>query len=175
MELTKEIILKIVPTANKELVSHLVPHFNTYFPQYDINTVNRISFFIGQCAEESASFRTLTEYASGAEYEGRKDLGNTHEGDGKRYKGRGIIQITGRFNYRKYGQILGLDLENNPELAKDPEVCVRVACEYWKSHSINKNADANDIVGATKKINGGTNGLSQRTAYIKKAQKIIKV
>jgi putative chitinase len=81
---------------------------------YDINTRLRIAHFLGQTCEESAGFRTTQEFASGKEYEGRKDLGNTQPGDGPRYKGAGLLQITGRANFDKYGKALGVDLVNNP-------------------------------------------------------------
>jgi hypothetical protein len=75
---------------------------------------------------ETGSFAPIPEWASGDEYEGRADLGNTQSGDGRRYKGRGLIQITGRANYRTYGNLLGIDLEGNPDLALDPNVAAQV-------------------------------------------------
>jgi len=129
-----------------------------YLPQacydYEIDTPLRLAHFLAQCCHESDHFRTLEEYASGAAYEGRKDLGNTQPGDGRRFKGRGMIQLTGRFNYKKYGEALGYDLINNPELAKDPEVSVYTACVYWYDRGINENADKDDCLTVSKKING---------------------
>jgi len=137
---------------------------------YDISTALRIAHFLGQTCEESAGFRTTEEFASGQEYEGRRDLGNTEPGDGPRYKGRGLLQLTGRANYRDYGQALGLDLVSNPSLAADPAVSLKIACEYWKRHNINAACDNDDILTVTRKINGGLNGLADRRAFTSKAK-----
>lgn len=121
-------------------------------------------------AHECAGFRTTEEFASGAAYEGRKDLGNIKKGDGKRYKGRGLIQLTGRANYREIGKKLNLSLEDNPELAAEPVTSLRIACEYWKSRNINAAADRDDLIKATKLVNGGLNGLKDRRKYLQKAK-----
>jgi putative chitinase len=105
------------------------------------------------------------EFASGKEYEGRKDLGNTHPGDGPRYKGRGLIQLTGRANYREYGQALHMDLEGHPERAAEPVLSLSIACEYWKRRGINAACDRDDIRQVTRLINGGLNGLAARIEY----------
>jgi putative chitinase len=165
MQLTEQILLAIAPGANRQLIADLVGPLNQYLPQYGINTLIRLDHFLGQAAEESDSFRTLTEYASGREYEGRRDLGNVQPGDGERYKGRGIFQLTGRSNYESIGTKLGLNLVNNPELAATPDVAVRTACEYWNSRGLSALADNDDVRGVTRRINGGTNGLQQRSAF----------
>ncbi|MET0376400.1 MAG: glycoside hydrolase family 19 protein, partial [Rhizorhabdus sp.] len=95
-------------------------------------------------------------------YEGRKDLGNTQQGDGYKYKGRGPLQCTGRANYRKYGRLLGIDLETNPTLAAVPSIGLHIALEYWRTHNLNALADNDDVVGITHKVNGGENGLADR-------------
>lgn len=137
---------------------------------YDINTKLRIAHFMGQVTHECAGFRTTEEFASGAAYEGRQDLGNVNKGDGKRYKGRGLIQLTGRANYRSIGERLGLTLEDNPELAAEPVTSLKIACEYWKSRDINAVADLDDLIKATKLVNGGLNGLEDRSKYLQKAK-----
>jgi predicted chitinase len=105
---------------------------------YDINTRLRIAHFLGQTCEESAGYRTTEEFASGKEYNGRADLGNAQPGDGPRFKGRGLLQLTGRANYADYGKALGVDLVNNPTLAAQPALSLKIACEYWKRHNINE-------------------------------------
>ena len=170
--ITKEMLRTLCPGSKEHIIEGVAKYFNQYASQYAITTPLRVCHFFAQAAHESAGFRTLEEYASGAAYEGRKDLGNVRPGDGKRHKGRGIFQLTGRANYTKFGKILGLDLVGNPELAEQPEVSVRTALEYWKSRNINLNADKDDVVGATKKINGGTNGLADRKNYLRKCKEI---
>ena len=95
-------------------------------------------------------------------YGGRMGNGPENTGEGWKYRGRGIFQLTGKDNYRRYGQAMGIDLENDPEAAYDPVVSLQVACEYWKSRNMNPDADRNDIVAVTRKINGGTIGLDDR-------------
>lgn len=141
--------------------------------QYAIDTRLRIAHFLGQTCHESAGFRTTEEFASGEAYEGRADLGNTKPGDGRRYKGRGLIQLTGRANYREYGQRMGVPLEANPELAAEPVLSLRVACEYWKKRRLNAACDEDDVVRGTKLINGGTNGLADRRAATSRAKAAI--
>lgn len=174
LTITAVMLNTIAPGGNQTVITGLVPFLNKYCDAYGINTVTRLKHFLGQAAEESASFRTLTEYASGAEYEGRSDLGNTHSGDGVRYKGRGIFQITGRANYQAIGTKLGIDLVNNPTLAATPEVAVETACIYWQSHNLSAIADGpasayDTCVAITKKINGGTNGLAERWTFTQRA------
>jgi putative chitinase len=171
--LTKDIIKKLAPTSKDEIVIPLVEYLNKHMSKYDVDNYLRVCHFLAQAAHESASFRTLEEYASGEAYEGRKDLGNTHKGDGIRYKGRGIFQLTGRANYAKIGKVIGIDLENNPELAEFPEVSVLTALEYWKSRSLNALADKDDVEGITRKINGGLNGFEDRKKYLSKIKSIL--
>jgi len=137
---------------------------------YAIDTRLRIAHFLAQTCHESAGFRTTEEFASGAAYEGRADLGNTLAGDGVRYKGRGLLQLTGRANYRKIGGLIGCDLEGHPELAAEPVLSLRIACEFWKKNEINALCDADDVVAATRRINGGTNGLAERRELTGKAK-----
>lgn len=141
--------------------------------EYGINTRLRIAHFLGQTCHESAGFRTTEEFASGDAYEGRRDLGNTKPGDGRRYKGRGLLQLTGRANYRALGKTLNIDLENNPERAGEPALSLRIACEYWKSRNINAACDRDDLITVTRLINGGLNGLEDRRNYTSRAKAAI--
>lgn len=99
-------------------------------------------------------------------YEGRADLGNTQPGDGPRYHGRGLIQLTGRHNYRVYGQALGYDLEGVPDLALDPHVSAGVFAKYWTDRNIHLSADADDWKSTRIKVNGGLNGYDGYLANI---------
>ena len=139
--------------------------------KFQINTPLRVAHFLAQVTHECAAFSTTEEFASGAAYEGRADLGNTQPGDGRRYKGRGLIQLTGRFNYRKFGAAMNLPLESNPETAAQPVLSLTIACEYWKDRSLNTFADRDDIITITKRINGeAMHGLQERKNYLVKAK-----
>jgi len=161
-----DFILKVAPrfsgkrgAAQTRIVGALSAVFASTLADYQINTKLRIAHFMGQVTHECAGFRTTEEFASGAAYEGRRDLGNIHPGDGKRYKGRGLIQLTGRANYREIGAKLGLPLEEDPELAAEPVASLQIACEYWQSLGINRPADRDDLIRLTRLVNGGLNGL----------------
>ena len=141
--------------------------------EFEINTVERQSMFLAQIAHESGGLRYVRELATGEAYDGRLDLGNTEPGDGARYKGRGLIQITGRANYRDCGSALGVDLIGNPELLESPEFACRSAAWFWKSRGLNEMADRGDFKMVTKRINGGYNGYQDRLKYYEAAQRIL--
>jgi putative chitinase len=96
-------------------------------------------------------------------YANRMGNGDENSGDGWKYRGRGLIQLTGADNYKRCGEALGLDLISNPDLIiNDPDVCVKSACWFWNSKNLNNYADNDDCVSITKKINGGLNGIDDR-------------
>jgi putative chitinase len=172
--ISPEDLLKVVPNARRDLATSLAPAFEKELPLHKITTGLRIAHFIAQMAHE-CGFRHLVELGSDAyfeRYEGRRDLGNTQPGDGPRYKGRGVIQLTGRENYRRFGQRLAIDLENNPERAADADVAVKVACLYWSDRKINDPADQDDVYTVTRRINGGLNGIDDRIMKLKIAKTI---
>ncbi len=142
-----------------------------YFPDYGVmDSPLRLAHLMAQLIHESGSFRYMEEIASGAAYESRDDLGNTQPGDGIRYKGRGPIQITGRANYRYFGDKVGIAIEQNPALAASPSIGLHLALEYWKDRRLNILADSDDVVGITRRINGGVNGLADRKAHLAKVK-----
>lgn len=172
-----DFILKVAPrfsgnkaAAQARIVGALSAVFAPTLDAYEIDTKLRIAHFMGQVTHECAGFRTTEEFASGAAYEGRRDLGNIQPGDGKRYKGRGLIQLTGRANYRDIGGKLDLPLEDNPELAAEPATSLKIACEYWNTRKINSAADRDDLIKATRLVNGGLNGLEDRRKYLRRAK-----
>lgn len=159
--------------AQAAIVQELEPVLSETLEAYEIGSRLRIAHFLAQICHESAGFRTTEEFANGNAYEGRKDLGNTKRGDGRRYKGRGLLQLTGRANYRAYGAALGVDLEANPVLAAEPRLSLRIACEYWKKRRINPMCDRDDLIAVTKAVNGGLNGLDDRRQLLAKSKAAI--
>ncbi len=138
-----------------------------------METPQRFAHFLAQLGHESDGFKAMEEYASGSAYEGRADLGNTEPGDGRRYKGRGPIQVTGRANYRRYGRKIGIDLERRPDLASAPSIGLMASCAYWIDKRLNDLADRDDVEGITRKINGGLNGFADRKARLKAAKELL--
>ena len=145
--------------------------------EFEINTLQRQAFFIAQIGHESGRGRYLKEIwgptPTQLRYENRADLGNTQYGDGKRFMGRGFIQTTGRNNYERTGEALGLDLINHPELLEQVENAARSAAWYWKARDLNSLADLGQFERATRRINGGLNGLAERTTLWEIAQEVL--
>ena len=166
--ISRERILAIMPNAQH--LDEILPALIDTCKYYEINTSRRENAFIAQIAHESGEFRYLRELASGAAYEGRADLGNTEPGDGIRYKGRGLIQITGRANYHLISNDLGVDFISSPELLEQPQYATESAGWFWDQKNLNRLADIGDFVLITKRINGGTNGLLNREEYWNKAK-----
>lgn len=153
--------------AGPERAAELALSANVHFRTYGIlDSPLRLAHFMAQLVHESGSFRYMEEIASGQAYEGRADLGNTETGDGRRFKGRGPIQLTGRANYREYGRDAGLDFESHPEMVALPSVGLLAGCMFWKKKGLNALADADDVRAITLKINGGLNGYEDRKAHL---------
>jgi putative chitinase len=161
----------IMPRAKNLAV--LAPHLDTAMAEADIVTPLRAATFLAQLAHESGELRWMEELASGAAYEGRKDLGNIHKGDGVKFKGRGPIQLTGRKNYTDAAAALGLDLVGHPDLVATPEVGFRTAAWFWRTRGLNALADAKKFDAITRRINGGYNGKRERDAYYSVAVKVL--
>lgn len=174
-ELKQEDVRKIMPQLSDQKLQAYFPLLTKAMNEFEINNACRAAAFLAQLAHESGQFRYMEEIADGSAYEGRKDLGNTEPGDGKRFKGRGPIQLTGRINYRLFGKELGLDLENDPLQAAKPEVGFRVAGCFWRRKGLNPLADACDFKTITKRINGGFNGLQDREKYYNRAMEVLGV
>ena len=182
-KITCEQLLDIMPNCKKNLSLNkyfrgctlyaFTNALNQYAAEYSINTPLRWAHFIAQVAHESGEFKYTEEIASGANYEGRKDLGNIQTGDGKKFKGRGLIQLTGRNNYQSYKDDTNIDVVNSPELLAMPYNAIASACWFWGKKGLNKLADNDAFKTITKKINGGYNGLKQRQAYLTRAKKIL--
>lgn len=166
----------IMNTHRTDVLERYLPFLVQHMAAAGITTRLRVAHFLAQIGHESGSFRWLEELASGADYEGREDLGNTEPGDGRRFKGRGLIQLTGRANYAAFGKAVGMDLVGNPELvAKDPSLAVRAATWFWTNKNLNAAADADDIERVTRRVNGGLNGLVDRMNYLDRAYRALGV
>ena len=163
--LTVKQLRTIMPRLTVQRADQFLKPLNDAMKEFEINTPKRQAAFLAQIAHESGELKYMEEIASGEAYEGRASLGNTQPGDGKRYKGRGPIQLTGRSNYRKAGAALKLDLEGKPELAAQPDVGCRVAGWFWKTHGLNDLADKGEFRQITRRINGGYNGEAKRGGF----------
>lgn len=163
--------------GNRRLAERHHQAINITLAEFNIDTYKRITCFLAQVLHESGGLKWVEEIASGKAYEGRKDLGNIYKGDGVRFKGRGLIQLTGRHNYSVAGKALGLDLINLPHLASNDENGARIAGWYWDSRGLNRFADQFTTASfeiITRRINGGLNGWKDRLKWWDKCKKILK-
>lgn len=167
-----EELKKIMPYA-KERADMAYEHLVAACREFEIDNPPRIAAFLAQIAHESGELRYVREIASGEAYEGRKNLGNVHPGDGKVFKGRGYLQITGRTNYKRCGEALGIDLTGNPILLEETDLACRSAAWFWKDKGLNELADKDDFRLITKRINGGYNGWLSRLDYYERAKEIL--
>lgn len=165
---------KIDSAASLQNCSKYADILNAEMLDGGINTPLRICHFLAQVLHESGHLQFVKELASGKAYEGRKDLGNTQKGDGIKFKGRGLIQVTGRTNYSACGLALNLNLINHPELLEQPMNAVKSAIWFWNSKNLNKYADADDLFTITRRINGGLNGFAERKLFLTNAKSVIK-
>ena len=176
MPITAQQLLLIFPDAGAK-AGVFAPVLNTAMGKFGIVTPARVAAFIAQIGHESGQLRYVREIwgptKQQAGYEGRKDLGNTVAGDGSKFRGRGLIQVTGRANYAACGEALGLDLLKHPELLEEPQHAAMSAAWFWHRAGLNTLADAGDFLLITKRINGGTNGLADRKALYDRALKVL--
>lgn len=193
-------LARLCPDANRDIIAAISPIMEDQFPQFGVTTILRRAHLLGQLAHESAHFTRLKEnlnYSApricevwkrlcprakelehnpeklgNAAYGGRLGNGPEASGDGYRFRGRGLIQITGRENYIRFSADAGVDLMSSPDVAADPRTAVLVALGFWKKHNLNEKADADDCAAITRVINGGVNGLAERRALVTKAKAI---
>jgi len=194
MELTKEMIMEEFPHAKPELVNALCGAVEV-LEEYGIDTPLRMAHFLAQTSHESGGFRAVEEnlnyraetlskifpkyfrdkdtndYAKKPEkianlvYGNRMGNGPVESGDGYRYRGRGLIQLTGKSNYEKFAEGIESTLEEAVEYLTTPEGAVESAAWFWANNGLNELADTDDITKVTKRINGGTIGLAEREAH----------
>jgi putative chitinase len=186
--ITEEQLKKIFKNVKADKAKLYCEAFNKVFPRFEINTPKRIAAFLGQVGVESGELKYDKELPSkwnmkdpkdpnekvGTLYEGRKPLGNTQPGDGPKFIGRGVLQLTGRANYTDYSKKLGVDLVGNPELAAQPEYSVAIACQYFKDRKLMEAADKWDLDTITERVNGKAKlHHEQRVAYSQKALEVL--
>lgn len=168
----KQILKRIMPYATDANINKYISHLNDTMKQFSIDTPLRQAHFLAQLGHESGSLRYVREIASGEAYEGRKDLGNTSPGDGVKYKGRGLIQLTGKANYKAFDDYTHgvYNLLEHPERVEEPDLATMVAGWFWDKNNLNRYADQDDARKVTKIINGGYNGLDDRLNFLKQAK-----
>lgn len=169
--------------ADKRFAGRYVDALNARLANAQINTPLRLCHLLAQLLHESDRMRTAEEYASGKAYEGRADLGNVHPGDGVRFKGRGLIQNTGRKNYEAFSKYTDIDYVAHPELLERPDDAVAVSLWYWTTRKLNHYADLDDVLSISQIINMGSvpkanpgkklpNGYSDRVALLRKCKAV---
>ena len=176
--ITEDILQQTMPNLKRDKCEAYFPFVQEAMDEFEINTPLREAAFLAQIAHESGQFQFMEEIWGPTEAQKHyeppaskaRELGNTQPGDGKRFKGRGPIQVTGRANYQKYGDLLGLDLVGQPELASTAAVGFRIAGAFWKTHGLNELADAEDFEEITRRINGGLLGLKERVMFYNQAK-----
>ena len=176
MPITAQQLLKILPSAGQS-ASVFVPALNTAMNHYQIIGTKRIAAFIAQIGHESGQLKYVKEIwgptLAQTRYEGRADLGNTQTNDGSKYRGRGLIQLTGRANYKACGEALGLDLINQPELLEKPQHACMSAAWFWATKGLSTLADEGKFETITRRINGGLYGLAERQMLYARALKVL--
>lgn len=173
MKISTANLSKLYLACSASRIARFVPHLNSTCEEFDIKTLTQIRMFLAQIGHESGQLRYVKELASGEAYEGRRDLGNTSPGDGVRYKGRGLIQITGKRNYVLLSLGLGLPLLENPELLEEDENACRSAGWFWYNNNLNSLADKGLFETVTRRINGGMNGYADRYKLYQRAMEVI--
>lgn len=179
--LTDTQLSQIMRNASPAKRQNFLAPLNDAMQIHGITSLLRTAAFIAQLAHESGEFRFMEELwgptAAQKRYEPPSDLatrlGNSQAGDGKRFKGRGPIQITGRFNYKKYGDLLGIDLTAAPERAATPEIGFATAGLFWQRNGLNELADADNFKFITQRINGGQNGAAEREGFYELAKQVL--
>lgn len=172
--LTADQLKRIFIHAKQATIEAFLDPINDVMQKYEINTPLRQAHFLAQIGHESGELKYKEEIASGMAYEGREDLGNTEPGDGPRFKGRGLIQLTGRSNYKAYGVAIGWDLIESPQVvATDSAVCTDVAGWFWRRKGLSELADQDGIERITRRINGGLNGLEDRKRILRIAKEVL--
>lgn len=169
--------LAVATGARIDRATTFLPHIEAAMQEFGIDTPARQAAFLAQIGHESGGLHWLVELwgptATQLRYEVRQDLGNCQPGDGFKYRGRGLIQLTGRGNYQKAGDALGANLIDQPELLGEPQLASRSAGWYWNTHGCNELADAGEFETITRRVNGALNGYPERLALWDAAKQVL--
>jgi putative chitinase len=169
--------LALATGARIDRATTFLPFLEDAMHEFNVSTPERQAAFLAQIGHESGGLHWLVELwgptASQSRYEMRYDLGNIAPGDGYKYRGRGLIQLTGRGNYKRAGDALGVDLIASPELLGEPALACRSAGWFWSANGCNALADSGDFEKLTRRINGGLNGYAERIGLWEKAKEVL--
>ncbi|WP_456426261.1 glycoside hydrolase family 19 protein [Rhodocaloribacter sp.] len=176
--LTADTLADLIAPEPRARAEPFVEPLNETMRRYAVDTFRRQSHFLAQVLHESGRLRFLEELwgptPAQERYEGRADLGNTRPGDGFRFRGRGLIQLTGRANYEAYGRDTGIDYVADPDAVAALPAAVDVAGWFWRKRNLNALADLNDVYRVTRRINGGLNGIADRIALLRRARSALR-
>lgn len=203
VQITESMLSSIFTNTSFDILQQYTPILNSFMPDYEIDTKFRVAMFLAQCGHESGGFRTIQEnlyyradrllqvfpryfnasqaqaYANNPErianrvYANRMGNGSESSGDGYKFRGRGLIQITGKSNYSALAQELKLSLDDTTNYLLTPEGAVESACWFFEKNGCNQKSDYEDVVGVTRIINGGENGLADRRHLYSLAKRVI--
>jgi len=157
------------PRVSQTNVNTWLPYLNEVLRDYGISSVPRVQMFMAQTGHETDNYNTFSEYVNA---DGTNAWCRNYDG-GCRYRGRGAIQLTHSYNYRKAGSELGVDFVSSPEIVANPQYAFKVAGLFWRWNNLNQCSDNQDMLTCTRKINGGTNGIDDRRAKYSLAQRCI--
>lgn len=162
--------------VNRGIAPTFVEPINDAMDRYLINTPARRAMFLANALWETGWLRYMRELwgptPAQLTYDARQDLGNRYPGDGQKYRGGGLMMLTGRFNFAECGAAIGVDLVTSPEFIAQPPTAAKSGAWFWFRHGLNAIADLGDFERSVRIINGGLNGFDQRVALYTKTQHI---
>lgn len=177
MTLAVEQLFRSMRGLTRAKAEAYLPHLNAALVEFGIAEPLALAHFLGQMAHESGDLKFWREIwgptPAQRGYEGRSDLGNTEPGDGRRYLGRGPIQVTGRANYARVAKRLGIDVLAQPELLEQPQHGFRAAAMFWHEHKLSEVAQLDNVRIVTRIINGGLSGLDDRIEKTQRAKRAL--
>ncbi|HBZ67601.1 MAG TPA: chitinase [Bacteroidales bacterium] len=175
MKIDETKLRQMIPGATDDQIKKFIEPLTECLERFQIDSPIRIACFIAQITHESGSLKYVRELACGKAYEGRTDLGNTQPGDGDRFKGRGLIQVTGRDNYTALKRDLKINCVDEPDLLERPYWAAMTAGWFWNLKGLNRYADIGDMRAITRRINGGLTGFDDRMNHFRRCKFVLEV